>query len=94
MQRVRTVSLASAIVIAVTIGHQASYSAEKGDRPKPPASTRSGHILAVPLDATVTPPIFSISWWSRVKPASNIDPPGYLLRETKGNDVEGRQSAE
>ncbi|WP_425352412.1 hypothetical protein [Rhizobium chutanense] len=81
-------------MIAVTVGHQASYSAEKGDRPKPPQPTRSGHILAVPLDATVTPPIFSISWWSRMKPASNIDPPGYLLRETERNDGEGQQRAE
>ncbi|MDC7742239.1 hypothetical protein PQF32_06455 [Rhizobium sp. BC56] len=94
MQCSRTVSFASAVMIVASAGHQASYSAEKGARPKPSESIRSGHILAVPLDATVTPPIFSISWWSRVKPASNIDPPGYLLRETKRNDAENQQRAE
>lgn len=55
---------------------------EKGVRLKSQeAVIRSDHVLMVPLDAEMTPPIFSISWWSRVKPASSVDPPGYLLKK-------------
>ncbi|MBB4504197.1 hypothetical protein ACCS54_11830 [Rhizobium johnstonii] len=80
MQCARTVSFASAAVLAVTIG-DASLSAEKSVRLKSQeAVIRSDHVLMVPLDAGMTPPIFSISWWSRVKPASSVDPPGYLLK--------------
>ncbi|MBY5339119.1 hypothetical protein [Rhizobium leguminosarum] len=80
MQCARTVSFASAAVLAVTIG-DASLSAEKSVRLKSQeAVIRSDHVLMVPLDAVMTPPIFSISWWSRVKPASSDDPPGYLLK--------------
>lgn len=80
MQCARTVSFASATMMAVTIA-DASLSAEKSVRLKSQeAVIRSDHVLMVPLDAVMTPPIFSISWWSRVKPASGVDPPGYLLK--------------
>ncbi|MGO6967469.1 hypothetical protein AB9F35_12710 [Rhizobium leguminosarum] len=80
MQCARTVSFASAAMVAVTFA-DASLAAEKVVRLKPQeAVIRSDHVLMVPLDAMMTPPIFSISWWSRVKPASSIDPPGYLLK--------------
>ncbi|MGO7960412.1 hypothetical protein [Rhizobium leguminosarum] len=80
MQCARAVSFASAAVLAVTIG-DASLSAEKSVRLKSQeAVIRSDHVLMVPLDAVMTPPIFSIGWWSRVKPASSVDPPGYLLK--------------
>jgi hypothetical protein len=80
MQCARTVSFASAAMMAVTIP-DVSLSAEKGVRLKSQeAVIRSDHVLMVPLDAEMTPPIFSISWWSRVKPASSVDPPGYLLK--------------
>ncbi|MEH7846957.1 hypothetical protein [Rhizobium laguerreae] len=80
MQCARTVSFASAAVLAVTIG-DASFSAEKSVRlNSQEAVIRSDHVLMVPLDAEMTPPIFSISWWARVKPASSVDPPGYLLK--------------
>ncbi|MBA5804318.1 MULTISPECIES: hypothetical protein [Rhizobium] len=80
MRCARTVSFASAALMAVTIA-DVSLSAEKSVRLKSQeAVIRSDHVLMVPLDAMMTPPIFSISWWSRVKPASSIDPPGYLLK--------------
>ncbi|MGO8026027.1 hypothetical protein [Rhizobium leguminosarum] len=80
MQCARTASFASAAVLAVTIA-DASLSAEKSVRLKSQeAVIRSDHVLMVPLDAVMTPPIFSIGWWSRVKPASSVDPPGYLLK--------------
>ena len=89
----RTVSFASAAVIAVAIGHQAS-SADKVGRLKPPEGIRSDHMLMVPLDATVTAPIFSISWWSRVTPAPGIDPPSRLLREDQRNDLSYQREAQ
>ncbi|WP_315856728.1 hypothetical protein [Rhizobium leguminosarum] len=77
-------------MMAVTIA-DVSLSAEKSVRLKSQeAAIRSDHVLTVPLDAEMTPPIFSISWWSRVKPASSVDPPGYLLRETKRDYAEYR----
>lgn len=80
MRCARTVSFASAAIMAVTIA-DVSLSAEKSVRLKSEeAVVRSDHVLMVPLGAMMTPPIFSISWWSRVKPASSIDPPGYLLK--------------
>ncbi|MBY5766040.1 hypothetical protein HFO06_23520 [Rhizobium leguminosarum] len=80
MRCARTVSFASAAIMAVAIA-DVSLSAEKSVRLKSQeAVIRSDHVLMVPLDAMMTPPIFSISWWSRVKPASNVDPPGYLLK--------------
>ncbi|MBY5811257.1 hypothetical protein HFO12_18150 [Rhizobium leguminosarum] len=80
MQCARAVSLSSAAVMAVTIA-DVSLSAEKSVRLKSQeAVIHSDHVLTVPLDAMMTPPIFSISWWSRVKPASSVDPPGYLLK--------------
>ncbi|MGZ2501296.1 hypothetical protein ACVINI_001778 [Rhizobium beringeri] len=75
MQCARTVSFASAAMMALTIA-DASLAAEKVVRLKSQeAVIRSDHVLMVPLDAMMTPPIFSISWWSRVKPASSVDPP-------------------
>ncbi|WP_049735084.1 hypothetical protein [Rhizobium ecuadorense] len=94
MQCSRTVSLASAAMIVVTIGHQASYSAEKGQRLKQPENIRSGHILLVPLDATVTPPTFSISWWSRVTRAPGVNPPPYVFREAERTDATSRPGVE
>ena len=91
MKCARTVFFASAAMIAVAISQQVSYSAEKGGRLKPPEGLRSVHMLTVPLDATVTAPIFSISWWSRVTPAPGIDPPSRLLRESAPNDVTYQQ---
>ncbi|MEH7877056.1 hypothetical protein V7798_05710 [Rhizobium laguerreae] len=80
MQCARAVSFASAAMMAITIAH-ASLSAEKSVRLKSQeAVIRSEHFLMVPLEAEMTPPIFSISWWSRLKPASSVDPPGYLLK--------------
>ncbi|WP_038614231.1 hypothetical protein [Rhizobium leguminosarum] len=80
MQCARAVSLSSAAVMAVTFA-DVSLSAEKSARlNSQEAVIRSDHVLTVPLDAMMTPPIFSISWWSRVKPASSVDPPGYLLK--------------
>ena len=90
----RTVSFASVAVIAVAIGHQASYSADKVGRLKPSEGIRSDHMLMVPLDATVTAPIFSISWWSRVTPAPGIDPPSRLLREDQRNDLTYQRGAQ
>ncbi|WP_311043531.1 MULTISPECIES: hypothetical protein [Rhizobium] len=87
MQCARTVSFLSATMMAVTVG-EASNSAEKGGRLKPVKSTPSEHVLLVPLDAKMTPPIFSISWWSRVRPTSDVNPPGSLFRETKQKDAE------
>lgn len=67
-------------MMAITIA-DGSLSAEKSVRlNSQKAVIRSDHVLMVPLDAEMTPPIFSISWWSRVKPASSVDPPGYLLK--------------
>ncbi|WP_112903268.1 hypothetical protein [Rhizobium leguminosarum] len=75
MQCARTVSFASVAMMAVTIA-DTSLSAEKVVRLKSQeAVIRSDHVLMVPLDAMMTPPIFSISWWSRVKPDSSVDPP-------------------
>ncbi|MBY5651910.1 hypothetical protein HFO45_27230 [Rhizobium leguminosarum] len=80
MQCTRTVSFVSAAMMAVTVDG-ASLAAEKSGRlNSQEAVIRSKHVLTVPLDAMMTPPIFSISWWSRVKPASSVDPPGYLLK--------------
>nr|WP_237350392.1 MULTISPECIES: hypothetical protein [Rhizobium] len=93
MQCARTVSFLSATVMAVTVG-EASNSAEKGGRLKPVKSTPSEHVLLVPLDAKMSPPIFSIGWWSRVRPASEVNPPGPLLRETKQDEAEYRSPAD
>ncbi|MEI1251528.1 hypothetical protein V8P78_27665 [Rhizobium sp. 6AS6] len=92
MQCVRAVSFSSAAVMAVTIA-DVSLSAEKSARlNSQEAVIRSNHVLTVPLDAMMTPPIFSISWWSRVQSASSVDPPGYLLKRpdemTKNTDGE------
>lgn len=75
----RTVSFISAAVIAAAVGGHAAYSAEKSERLKPPELIRSAHVLTVPLDAMMTPPVFSISWWSRVKPASDVNPPSHVF---------------
>lgn len=93
MHCARTISFTLAAMLAVTIG-SASLSAEKGVRLKSPASTHSDHVLMVPLDAMMTPPIFSISWWSRVKPTSNVSPPSYVFREAERNDARYRPGAE
>lgn len=93
MQCARTVSFTSAAMLAVTIG-SASLSAEKGVRLKSPADTHSDHVLLVPLDAMMTPPVFSISWWSRVKPTSNVSPPSYVFREAERHDATYRPGAE
>lgn len=62
MQCARTVSFASAAMMVVTIA-DVSLSAEKSVRLKSQeAVIRSDHVLTVPLDAMMTPPIFSISW--------------------------------
>ncbi|WP_312887419.1 MULTISPECIES: hypothetical protein [Rhizobium] len=75
MRCARTVSFASAAMMAVTIS-DVSFSAEKSARLKSQeAVIRSDHVLMVPLDAMMTPPIFSISWWSRVNSDSSVDPP-------------------
>lgn len=89
MPCVRTISFASAAVIAVTFGQQFSYAVEKGARLKP-QTIRSDHILVVPLDATVTPPIFSISWWSRVPPAADTNPPPYFFQAVERTDAISR----
>lgn len=93
MRCARTVSFLSATMMAATVG-EASHSAEKGARLKPAESVSSEHVLLVPLDAKMTPPIFSISWWSRVRPASEADPPGSLLREPKQKDAEFQSRAD
>lgn len=93
MQCARTVSFLSATMMAVTIS-EASNSAEKGGRLKPVKSIPSEHVLLVPLDAKMTPPIFSIGWWSRVRPASEVNPPGALLRDTKRDEAEYRWRAD
>ncbi len=94
MQCARTVSFASVAMMAVTIACT-SLAAEKVVRLKSQeAVIRSDHVLMVPLDAMMTPPIFSISWWSRVKPDSSVDPLSYLFRETKRDDAECRRGAE
>lgn len=75
MRCARTVSFTSAAMMAVTIS-DVSLSAEKSARLKSQeAVIRSDHVLMVPLDAMMTPPIFSISWWSRVNSDSSVDPP-------------------
>nr|WP_245457364.1 hypothetical protein [Rhizobium leguminosarum] len=85
MQCARTVSFASAAMMAATIA-DASLSAEKSVRLKSQeAVIRSGHVLMVPLEAEMTPPIFSISWWSRVTPASSVDPPAIFSE--RSNEV-------
>ncbi|MDO3436896.1 hypothetical protein QWJ46_30170 [Rhizobium sp. CBN3] len=86
MQCARTVSFLSATMMAVTVG-EASDSAEKGGRLKALKSIPS-------LDAKMTPPIFSIVWWSRVRPASEVNPPGPFLRETKQDEAEYRSRAD
>nr|WP_246590328.1 hypothetical protein [Rhizobium lentis] len=93
MQWARTVSFLSTIMMAVTVG-EASNSAEKGERLKPVKSIPSEHVLLVPLEAKMTRPIFSIGWWSRVRPASEVNPPGPLLRQTKQGDAEYRWRAD
>ncbi|RFB95670.1 hypothetical protein B5K11_12280 [Rhizobium leguminosarum bv. trifolii] len=90
----RTISFASAAVIAVATGQQLSYSAEKGERLKPLQSLRSDHMLMVPLDATVTAPIFSISWWSRMTPAPDVNPPPYVFQEVERADTISRPGVE
>ncbi|TAX34796.1 hypothetical protein [Rhizobium leguminosarum] len=82
MQCARTVSFASAAMIAVTIADP-SLSAEKRVRLKSQEAVI--HVLMVPLDAMLTPPIFSISWWSRVTPASSVDPPAIFSE--RSNEV-------
>lgn len=89
----RTISFAFAAVIAITSGHQFSYAAEKGARLRP-APVRSDHILMVPLDATVTPPVFSISWWSRVPPATDVNPPPYVFQAVERTDATSRSGVE
>ncbi|KKZ85551.1 hypothetical protein B5K05_13930 [Rhizobium phaseoli] len=89
----RTISFASAAVIAITFGHQFSYAVEKGARLRP-QTVRSDHILMVPLDATVTPPIFSISWWSRVPPATDVNPPPYVFQAVERTDAISRPGVE
>ncbi|MGO7833038.1 hypothetical protein [Rhizobium leguminosarum] len=85
MQCARTVSFASAAIMAVTIA-DVSLSAEKSVRLKSQeAVIGSDHVLMVPLDAMLTPPIFSISWWSRVTPASSVDPPAIFSE--RSNEV-------
>ncbi len=93
MQCARTVSFLSATIMAVIVG-EASHSAEKGARLTPPESIPTKHVLLVPLDAKMTPPIFSIGWWSRVRPASEVNPLGPPLRETKQDDTEFRWPAD
>ncbi|MBP2445665.1 hypothetical protein [Rhizobium leguminosarum] len=94
MQCARTVSFISVAVIAAAVGEQASYSAEKSERLRPPELVRSAHVLTVPLDATVTPPIFSISWWSRVTHAPDVNPPPYVFREAERTDAASRPGVE
>ncbi|MBB4196166.1 hypothetical protein GGE45_006350 [Rhizobium aethiopicum] len=79
--------------MAVTVG-EASDSAEKGGRLKALKSIPFEHVLLVPLDAKMTPPIFSIVWWSRVRPASEVNPPAPFLRETKQDEAEYRSRAD
>ncbi|EJZ21714.1 hypothetical protein NE852_11085 [Rhizobium sp. Pop5] len=93
MQCARTASFVSVAIIAVTLGDYA-YSAEKGERLKPREVTPPAHALIVPLDATVTPPVFSISWWSRVTPAQGIDPPSRLQSDAGRNDAAESPRAE
>nr|WP_260695173.1 hypothetical protein [Rhizobium bangladeshense] len=93
LQCARTVSFLSATMMAVIVG-EASHSAEKGGRLKPVKSIPSEHVLLVPLHAKMTPPVFSIGWWSRVRPASEVNPPGPLLRETKQDEAEYRRQAD
>ncbi|WP_081525691.1 hypothetical protein [Rhizobium sp. CCGE 510] len=94
MQCTRTVSVISVAVVAAAAGHHASYAAEKSGRPRPPELIRSAHVLTVPLDATVTPPTFSISWWSRVTPAPDVNPPPYVFREAERTDTASRPGVE
>ncbi|AHG45536.1 hypothetical protein RLEG12_20895 [Rhizobium leguminosarum bv. trifolii CB782] len=89
-----TVSFIPVAMIAVAAGGAASYSAEKSGRLRPPELIRSAHVLTVPLDATVTPPTFSISWWSRVTRAPDVDPPPYVFREAERTDATSRPGVE
>lgn len=93
MQCARTVSFLSVAVIAAATG-EASHSAEKSNRLRPPEFIRSGHLLTVPLDATVTPPTFSISWWSRVTRAPGVNPPPYVFQEAERMDAISRPGVE
>ncbi|RUM25524.1 hypothetical protein EFQ99_12330 [Rhizobium vallis] len=93
MQCARTGYFVSFAVVAALGGH-ASYSAEKSDRLAPRKPIHSAHVLTVPLDAMMTPPIFSISWWSRVKPASDVNPPSYVFREAERTDAVSRPGVE
>jgi len=94
MQCARRGYFVSVAVIAAALGSHASYSAEKSERLKQAEIVRSAHVLTVPLDAMMTPPIFSISWWSRVKPASDVDPPSYVFREAERTDATSRPGVE
>jgi hypothetical protein len=93
MQFARTVSFLSVAVIAAAAG-EASHSAEKSDRLRPAELIRSAHVLTVPLDATVTPPTFSISWWSRVTGAPDVNPPPYVFQEAERMDAISRPGIE
>ena len=93
MQCARTVSFISVAVIAAAAG-EASQSADKGARLRPPELIRSAHVLTFPLDATVTPPTFSISWWSRVTRAPDVDPPPYVFREAERTDATSQPGGE
>ncbi|NEJ73705.1 hypothetical protein GR197_24710 [Rhizobium phaseoli] len=90
----RTVSFLSVAVIAAAAGQQASHSAEKSERLRSPELVRSAHVLTVPLDATVTPPTFSISWWSRVTRTPDVNPPPYVFQEAQRTDVISRPGIE
>ena len=94
MQCARTGYFLLVAAIAAALGGHASYSAEKGERLKQAELVRSAHVLTVPLDAMMTPPIFSISWWSRVKPASDVNPPSYVFREAERTDARSRPGVE
>ncbi|WP_085738948.1 hypothetical protein [Rhizobium sp. CIAT894] len=90
MQCARTVTFLSVAAIAAAAG-EASHSADKSDRLRPPELVRSAHVLTVPLDATVTAPTFSISWWSR---APGVNPPPYVFREAERRDPTSRPGVE